>query len=147
MWQSHKIKWDCSTGKLKVICGSPHVESGDDVHPKEKNMVQRVEIWDQKFRLGSKSLKLNEIIRNFKSSLSEKIPIKQINDTSICHTRCWRILVQESPNSSLRQLLEAISKILNKITILSCKQKYRSNYCTKINLQKIYWDNSTTRLP
>ena len=35
MWQSHKIKWDSSTGKLKVMCGSPHIETEGDIHPKE----------------------------------------------------------------------------------------------------------------
>ena len=33
MWQSHKIKWDSSTGKLKDMCGSPHMEIGGDIHP------------------------------------------------------------------------------------------------------------------
>ena len=36
MWQSHKIKRDNSTGKLKDMCGSPHVEIGGDIHPEER---------------------------------------------------------------------------------------------------------------
>ena len=36
VWQSHKIKWDDSTGKLKVMCGSPHIKIGGDTHPEER---------------------------------------------------------------------------------------------------------------
>ena len=36
MWQSHRIKWDSSTGKLKDMCGSPYMEIGGDIHPQEK---------------------------------------------------------------------------------------------------------------
>ena len=35
MWQSHKIKWDSSTEKLKDTCGSPYMEIGGDIHPEE----------------------------------------------------------------------------------------------------------------
>ena len=36
VWESHKIKWDSSTGKLKNMCGSPHMEIGHDIHPEER---------------------------------------------------------------------------------------------------------------
>ena len=36
MWQSHKIKCESSTGELKVMSGSPHMEIGGDIHPEEK---------------------------------------------------------------------------------------------------------------
>ena len=39
--QSHKIKWDSYTGKLKDMCGSPHLEKGVTFTKKKKNMVQR----------------------------------------------------------------------------------------------------------
>ena len=28
--------WDSFTGKLKDMCGSPHMEIGGDIHPQEK---------------------------------------------------------------------------------------------------------------
>ena len=40
-----------------------------------------------KVKRGSKSSKLKETVRSSKVSLSEKIPIEQIKDTSIWHTR------------------------------------------------------------
>ena len=55
-----------------------------------------------KVKQGSKSSKLIEAARSSKVSLSEMIPIEQIKDTSICHMRYERVLVRESPNSSLR---------------------------------------------
>ena len=36
MWQSHKIKWDSSIGKLKDMCSSPHIEKQGDIHLEEK---------------------------------------------------------------------------------------------------------------
>ena len=41
MWQSHKIMWYSCTGKLEDICGSPHMEKEREIHPEERNMVQR----------------------------------------------------------------------------------------------------------
>ena len=40
--QSHKIQWNSSTGKLKDMCGSPHIEKGVTFTQKKENMVQRV---------------------------------------------------------------------------------------------------------
>ena len=40
-----------------------------------------------KVKRGSKSSKLKETVRSSKVSLSEKIPIEQIKDTSIWHMR------------------------------------------------------------
>ena len=34
--QSHKIKRDNSTGKLKDMCGSQHMEKDPDIHPEER---------------------------------------------------------------------------------------------------------------
>ena len=42
MRQSHKIKWGSSTGKLKNLCGSPHIEKGVTFNQKKQNMVNRV---------------------------------------------------------------------------------------------------------
>ena len=42
VWQSHKIQWDSSTGKLKDMYGSPLMEKECEVDPEEKNMVQAV---------------------------------------------------------------------------------------------------------
>ena len=39
---SHKMKWDSSTRKLKDMCGSPHVEKGVTFTQNKENMVQRV---------------------------------------------------------------------------------------------------------
>ena len=36
VWQSHKTKWESSTGKFKNMCGSPHMEEECDIHPEEK---------------------------------------------------------------------------------------------------------------
>ena len=36
MWQAHKIKWDSFIGKLKVRCGSLHMEIGSGIHPEER---------------------------------------------------------------------------------------------------------------
>ena len=36
VWQSHKTKWDSSTGKLKDVCGSDHLEKRGDIHWEEK---------------------------------------------------------------------------------------------------------------
>ena len=36
MLQSHKIKWDSITEKLKDMCGSPHMEKGGDIHREER---------------------------------------------------------------------------------------------------------------
>ena len=65
-----------------------------DIHPEERNMVQRVyESFLQikqkqvKVKRGRKSSKLKETVRNSKVSLLEKISIAQIKDTSIWHTR------------------------------------------------------------
>ena len=37
MRQSHKIKWGSSTGKLKNLCGSPHIEMGVTFTQKKEN--------------------------------------------------------------------------------------------------------------
>ena len=42
VWQSHKIKWDSSTEKLKNMCGSPHSENGVTFTQKKENMVLRL---------------------------------------------------------------------------------------------------------
>ena len=42
MRQSHKIKWGSSTGKLKNLCGSPHIEKGVTFNQKKQNMINRV---------------------------------------------------------------------------------------------------------
>ena len=31
-----KIKWESSTGKLKDMCGSPHMEKGGDIQQGER---------------------------------------------------------------------------------------------------------------
>ena len=31
-----QIKWNSSTGKLKDMCGSPHMKKGGDIHPEER---------------------------------------------------------------------------------------------------------------
>ena len=36
MWQSNKVKWENSTGKLKEMCGSQYMEKECDIHPDEK---------------------------------------------------------------------------------------------------------------
>ena len=36
VWQSHKIKWDSSTGKFKDTCGSPYMVIMGDIHPEER---------------------------------------------------------------------------------------------------------------
>ena len=36
VWQSKKIKWESSTGKLKDMCGSPHMEKGGDIQQGER---------------------------------------------------------------------------------------------------------------
>ena len=36
MYQSHKIKWDSSTGKLSDMCGSPRMGIEGDIHPGER---------------------------------------------------------------------------------------------------------------
>ena len=78
-----------------------------------------------KVKWGSKSSKLKEAAKSSKVSQSEKIPIKQIKDTSIWHTRYWKVLVQESPNSSLRQQQWGnIEGVSNKITILWYMRKH-----------------------
>ena len=46
MWQSHKIKWDSSTGKSKNMCGSPHMEIGFDIHIEERKYGSVYEICD-----------------------------------------------------------------------------------------------------
>ena len=138
------------------MCGSPHMETRGDIHPKERKYgseslrhmgqsqtntsgtVPQIKQEQVRVRRGSKTQKLYETVRNSKVSLSEKIPVKQIKNISIWHTKYRRVLVQESPNSFLRQLLGAISRVSNKITILWCKRKHRSNYCRKKNLQQIY---------
>ena len=61
-----------------------------------------------KVKQGSKSSTLIEAARSSKVSLSEKIPIEQTKGTSIWHTRYWRVLFQQSSNSSLRQLQRTI---------------------------------------
>ena len=33
------LKWDSSTGKLKDMCGSPHIEKGVIFTQKKENMV------------------------------------------------------------------------------------------------------------
>ena len=38
-WQSHKIKWGNSTGKLKDMCDSPHMEKEGDIHQEERKYV------------------------------------------------------------------------------------------------------------
>ena len=83
---------ESSTEKLNDICGSSQI--GGDIHPEERNMVQRVyESFLQikqkqvKVKRGRKSSKLKETVRNSKVSLLEKISIAQIKDTSIWHTR------------------------------------------------------------
>ena len=150
MWQSHKIKWDISTGKLKDMCGSQHMKKEGAFHPEEvkhssdsqrhlrKSQISKsrtVSLIKQnqvKVKRGSKSSKLKGNARSFKVSLSENICIVQIKDTSIWHTRYLRALVQESPNSSLRQQQGAISR------------EYRSkkpSYGTCKNIDKITVQN------
>ena len=133
MWQSHKIKRNSSAGKLKDMCGSPRMEIGSDIHPEERKYgpesVQHL-WWSQintsetvpqikqkqvKVKRGSKSSKLKETVRSSKVSLSEKIPIEQIKDTSIWHTRYWR--VPKSPGVKI-VVGSTIERVSNIITIL-----------------------------
>ena len=65
------------------MCGSLHIEIGGDIHPEERNMVQRVyNICPQtqqkksKSQTGRKSSKLKETVRNSKVSLLERILIE-----------------------------------------------------------------------
>ena len=44
MWQSHKIMWYSSTGNLKDMCGSPHVENKGDIHT-EKTKYGSENLW------------------------------------------------------------------------------------------------------
>ena len=77
----------------------------DDIHPKQRKYglgslrhlrqsqingsgtVPQIKQKRAKVKQGSKYSKLKETARSSKASLSEKIPIEQIKDTSICHTR------------------------------------------------------------
>ena len=77
-----KYKWSSSTNKTEII----------------------------KSQTGKKVSKLKETVRSSKVSLWEKIPIEQIKDTSIWRMRYWRVFVQKSPSSSLRQLQGTISR-------------------------------------
>ena len=53
----------------------------------ESGTVPQIKQKQAKVKRGSKYSKLKEAARSSKASLSEKIPIEQIKDTSICHTR------------------------------------------------------------
>ena len=125
MSQSPKIKWDNSTEKLKNMCGRPTRKKAGWHSPRRKKIWFRdfatFAIVTSKYNWNSSTNKTEtskgqtgkqafKTARRFKVSLSEKNQIEQIKDTSICHTKYWSVLVQESPNSSLRQLQGAISR-------------------------------------
>ena len=68
-----------------------------------------------KVKRASKSSKLKETARSSKVSLSEKIPIEQIKDTSIWHARYWR--APKSPGVKI-VVGSTIERVSNIITIL-----------------------------
>ena len=87
MRQSDKIKWGSSTGKLKNLCGSPHIEMGVTFTQKKENTtftivtnrytsgaVPKIKQKQLKVKRGRKSSKLKETRRSSKIFLSEGFP-------------------------------------------------------------------------
>ena len=127
MWQSHKIKWGDFPRKLKDMCSS--------LRMKKQAKVKR----------ERKSSKLKMTARSSKFSLLEKIPNEQTKGyLNLTH----EVLSGFSPGVS-KQFSKTVAggnseRVSNKITILWYKRKHWQNYCTKLNLQQIYWGDPNT---
>ena len=86
------------------MSGSPQMENEGDIYPEERKygseslrlrysqinssaVVPQIKQKKVKIKLGSKSSKLKETGRSSMVSLPEKIPIGEIKNISVCHTR------------------------------------------------------------
>ena len=161
MWQSRKIKWDSSTAKLKDMCGSRHIEKGWH-SPRRKKIWFRESatftIVTNKYKLTSSTNKTKTIKGQTGKKFFEtwrdceelqSFPFrKDSNWTNKGHLNLAHEALKGFCPGVSKQFFKTaagsnIERVSNKITILWYKRKHWWNYCTKINLQQIYWGDST----
>ena len=114
---TNKCKWNSSTSKTETSKG----QKGKQVFETERDCselqgfpIRKDSNWTNKGHLNL----AHEVLKGFSPGVS-----KQFSKTVAGSN---------------------IERVSNEITILWCKRKHWWNYCTKINLHQIYWDDSTT---